>query len=93
MSPKVTDIIGKFKFERQSQGRNDFDQLESSEIQGQPTDDKKQPLPALEASRTHFGRNSPKWKDLAENSIFSSSNTNEKLATDVKSNSTRDQNY
>lgn len=31
MSPKVTDIIGKFRFDRQSQGRNDFDQVEPSE--------------------------------------------------------------
>jgi hypothetical protein len=49
-------------------------------------------MPALEERRTHFGRNSPKCKDLAENSIFSSSNTYEKLATDVKSNATGYQN-
>lgn len=72
-APKVSDIISKFRSQRQQHKRSDFEDFEHTEVSIEQSD-RPLALPAIEQSIQENSFNNSKWKDLAENSIFSTTN-------------------
>ena len=76
-APKVAEIIQKFRSHRQKVKRNDFEDFEHTEV-SIADQDRPLALPAIEGSlavETSFALNNQKAGNMAENSIFSTTNT------------------